>query len=62
MPLFFYIYHINVYTYVYELQLHFINPYVYRTYGDSRPPTPPAITPVVVKTYEMQLHYNVLQL
>jgi hypothetical protein len=33
-----------------------VNPYGYRSYGDTRPPRPPAVSPVVAKTYEMQLH------
>jgi hypothetical protein len=30
-----------------------VNPYGYRSYGDTRPPRPPAVSSVVVKTYEM---------
>ena len=35
-----------------------VNPYGYRSYGDTRPPRPPAVSSVVVKTYEMQLHLH----
>jgi len=38
----------------------YVNPYSYRSYGDIRPPSPPAVSSVVVKTYEMQLHLHLI--
>jgi hypothetical protein len=33
------------------MQLYFISPYYYRTYSVSRPPDPPAISPVTIRVY-----------
>ena len=33
------------------MQLHFISLYYNRTYGDIRPPTPPAVSSVTVRGY-----------
>jgi hypothetical protein len=46
---FLFILHIQVCLYVHNVID--ISPCHYRTYGDIRPPTPPAVNPVTVRVY-----------